>query len=253
MAELGNTVGDGIGVGIMARLVSLAGKIEVVKTAIKTSFEGREGIWLSAGGSIVNGIADGVSNNSSTLSTKVEGIITSAAGSVKVSTNWKDIGAAIITGIIQGINQYEFMLKLRITALANTINQLLKDALKIGSPSKVMRDNIGRWIPAGIAEGIDEYSYMVNDALSDMAGDMTSSQMRSSLMDQNSGIFSGRLGAGSGATSEETNDVQIALLQEQNSLLRRILNKDTTIQFGASVDLGRTTKRSMELLGMVGG
>ena len=254
MAELGNTVGDGIGVGIMARLVSLAGKIEVVKTAIKTSFEGREGIWLSAGGSIVNGIADGVSNNSSTLSTKVEGIITSAAGSVKVSTNWKDIGAAIITGIIQGINQYEFMLKLRIVALANTINQLLKDTLKIGSPSKVMRDSIGRWIPAGIAEGIDEYAYLVGDSLNNVAGDMTSNQLRTALMEENSGALRGGLAVGvAGTDASDLNEVQIALLREQNSLLRGILEKDTSVRIGPSVELGRTAKRSMEMYGLVGG
>lgn len=252
MNPLGNAVITGIADGITQKLVELAQKVELVKTAIKTSFAGTSDTWTPAGKSIVDGIATGIENNSSTITSKIETILTNAAG-VSLGTKWENIGLNIITGIIQGINKYEFMLKLRIDALANTINQLLKDKLKIGSPSKVMQESIGRWIPAGIAEGIDEYSYMVNDALSGMAGDMTSSQMRSSLMDQNSGIFSGRLGAGSGATSEETNDVQIALLQEQNSLLRRILNKDTTIQFGPSVDFGRTAKRSMELLGMVGG
>ena len=77
--------------------------------------------------------------------------------------------------------------------------------------------------------------------------------MQNALMNQNSGIYAGRLAGGYGTETDDMNEVQIALLQEQNSLLRQILYKDTTVQIGASVEFGRTAKRSMELLGMVGG
>lgn len=253
MNSVGSAVIEGIIGGITLKMVDLANKVTEIKNSLSKSFEGKEGTWKNAGKSIVDGIADGIGTNSSVITTKVESILTSAADGVNAGTKWENIGMNIITGIIAGLNRYQFLLELRVIALAEKINQLLKDTLKIGSPSKVMRDSIGRWIPAGIAEGIDEYSYMVDDALSGMTDDMTSNQMRYALMNQNNGAFSGRLATGYGTSSDETNEVQIALLQEQNSLLRRILAKDTTIQIGASVELGRTTKRSMELLGMVGG
>ena len=39
----------------------------------------------------------------------------------------------------------------------------------IGSPSKVFADQIGRWIPAGIAAGIEANSGVVTNALSDLS------------------------------------------------------------------------------------
>ena len=35
----------------------------------------------------------------------------------------------------------------------------------IGSPSKLMRKEVGRWIPAGIATGINDSAYMIKDSL----------------------------------------------------------------------------------------
>lgn len=253
MAEIGNNVIDGIKTGMTAKLVDLSQSVDTIKTAVKTSFEGKEGIWTKAGNSIISSLADGMTSNSSTLSTKIEEIINTAASNVK-PTRFTNVGASIITGIISGINSFAYLLDLRIAALAAKISQVLQNALKIGSPSKVMRDSIGRWIPAGIAEGIDEYAYLVGDSLNNVAGDMTSNQLRTALMEENSGAIRGGLAVGvAGTDAGDLNEVQIALLREQNSLLRGILEKDTSVRIGPSVELGRTAKRSMEMYGLVGG
>ena len=39
-------------------------------------------------------------------------------------------------------------------SIANSIAATMQAALKINSPSHVMRDDVGRWIPEGLAEGI---------------------------------------------------------------------------------------------------
>ena len=56
----------------------------------------------------------------------------------------------------------------RIKDLAGSLIQGFKDNLKIGSPSKVFRDEIGQWIPAGIAEGIESGIGTINSAMADM-------------------------------------------------------------------------------------
>jgi hypothetical protein len=83
---------------------------------------------------------------------------------------------------------------------------------------------------------------------------MTSNQLRTALMEENSGALRGGLAVGvAGTDAGDLNEVQIALLREQNSLLRGILEKDTSVRIGPSVELGRTAKRSIEMYGLVGG
>ena len=51
----------------------------------------------------------------------------------------------------------------------------------------------------------------------------------------------------------EANSEQNALLREQNTLLRDILQKDTSVKFGASAALGRTVQQSLNMYnGMTG-
>ena len=53
---------------------------------------------------------------------------------------------------------------------------------------------------------------------------------------------------------EKANAEQNALLREQNNLLRRLLEKDTTVRVGASAALGRTVQQSLNMYGaMTGG
>lgn len=49
------------------------------------------------------------------------------------------------------------------------VMSFLKDLFGIASPSKLMRDEIGKWIPEGIAVGIDANTRSVEDAMSSLA------------------------------------------------------------------------------------
>ena len=58
------------------------------------------------------------------------------------------------------------------TALIDVAKQALqkaKDFLHIGSPSKLFADEVGRWIPAGVALGIDENMNPLDKAMRMMA------------------------------------------------------------------------------------
>ena len=44
-----------------------------------------------------------------------------------------------------------------------------RSVLRINSPSKVFRDQIGRAIPEGMAAGISKFGYYVNDSMSNLA------------------------------------------------------------------------------------
>ena len=66
-----------------------------------------------------------------------------------------DVGKDIVSGIIQGIkDKAGDLVQALKDFVIDKIPGPIRKALKIGSPSKLMADEIGRWIPAGIAEGI---------------------------------------------------------------------------------------------------
>ena len=67
-----------------------------------------------------------------------------------------DVGMNIVQGIWNGISSGLGWIKARITEWVGNVIDFIKRVFKIGSPSKVMRDEVGRWIPAGIGVGIDE-------------------------------------------------------------------------------------------------
>lgn len=64
------------------------------------------------------------------------------------------IGKDIVNGIWNGISGAAGWLKKKISGFVDGIVSGFKSALKIGSPSRVFADE-SRWIPAGIAEGVE--------------------------------------------------------------------------------------------------
>ncbi|MGC0427608.1 phage-related minor tail protein [Streptomyces sp. SAI-195] len=64
-------------------------------------------------------------------------------------------GQDLVRGLLSGVKGMGSWLKSQLTSFAkNMIPGPIAKALGIASPSKVMRDKIGRWIPAGVVEGI---------------------------------------------------------------------------------------------------
>lgn len=64
------------------------------------------------------------------------------------------IGKDIIQGLIDGMGALADKVWEKVTDIAGSIKNAAKRILGIASPSKVMRDEVGRWIPEGLAEGI---------------------------------------------------------------------------------------------------
>jgi hypothetical protein len=79
----------------------------------------------------------------------------------------KDVGKNIIAGLTGGINSPEEQAELEsvLGKYSDYIPGTLKRLLKIESPSVVMADEVGRYIPAGIGKGIDENWYQAVNPL----------------------------------------------------------------------------------------
>lgn len=79
--------------------------------------------------------------------------VTSAASGI--ASKVMSIGSDIVSGVWQGIKNAKDTFVSNVKSFFSGIVDGVKDALGIGSPSKVFRDEIGRWLPPGVAQGFE--------------------------------------------------------------------------------------------------
>lgn len=80
-----------------------------------------------------------------------------------------DAGKNLIEGLWEGIKKSTDWLKDKFKEWVGNVTDFLKGLFGIKSPSRLMRDQIGQWIPKGIAVGIETNTDAVQDAMSDLA------------------------------------------------------------------------------------
>lgn len=78
------------------------------------------------------------------------------------------IGKDIVDGLLNGIKNAWSNLTGAVGNLVNSFLDGVKSQLQIGSPSKVMANEVGKWIPAGIAEGIEDSMDVLDSATDDI-------------------------------------------------------------------------------------
>lgn len=79
-----------------------------------------------------------------------------------------EIGHDIVEGLKNGIASAWESFKSWMGEMVSGFIEGVKEGLKIGSPSKVMADEVGKWIPAGIAVGIEDNMGVLDKTMSDV-------------------------------------------------------------------------------------
>ena len=90
-------------------------------------------------------------------------------GEALFSIDWASLGADIIGGICTGIVNGVGALVDAVKGAAKKALDSAKAALGINSPSRVFRDQVGEMIDLGIAEGIEDYSSPIKNAMGDLS------------------------------------------------------------------------------------
>lgn len=90
-------------------------------------------------------------------------------GVKEIPSKMLEIGQNIVEGLKEGISKSWTAFTDWIADLGKNLVKGFKENLKIKSPSKVFADEVGRWIPAGIAEGIKDNAYLMYDAIGDLS------------------------------------------------------------------------------------
>jgi hypothetical protein len=78
----------------------------------------------------------------------------------------------MVKGIWEGIKGATGWIKDMITGWVGDVTSFLKNLFGIESPSKLMRDEIGRHLPSGIAVGVEKNAKVATNAMAALSRDM---------------------------------------------------------------------------------
>lgn len=145
-------------------------------------------------------------------------------------------GQDVVTGLWRGISSMGGWLRSTLMGWArNLIPGPIARALGIGSPSKVMAKEVGRWIPAGVAKGIEQRQGLVSDAMQRVAAAAQGAIPAPALATAGAGVPAGA-GVGTSGRGTPLVRVQIDLTGGDEELKRRI-RRITRIDGGGDVQL----------------
>ena len=160
---------------------------------------------------LIKGIQQAGKNALKNIPTMMKSII-SAFGNFAESM--KEVGKNLLVGLWNGIVSNADWLKEKVSNFASGITKSIKAAFKIKSPSRVMRDEIGKYLALGIASGIESNAGAVSEAIQALTADATKLDFG---LDKISGrIVMGASGA-IGNTTNTTNNTSSYVFNQYNT------------------------------------
>ena len=149
--------------GLIQSIPTLIASIPKIIMAIVSVFAAYD--WLSLGKSLIVGIKNGIMGAKSNAVNGIKGLPSSLATKAKnavvkmkdkfTKVNWLSVGKNIVKGIAKGIGDFAWILVDKMTSLASKAFDSVKSFFGIHSPSRLMRDKVGKMLPAGISVGLE--------------------------------------------------------------------------------------------------
>lgn len=191
--ELGKNVTEGITEGVKSNANAPSEAISEIGTNISDKFGNVMGIqspstvMAEKGQFIVDGIVQGIEQSQSKVESimqavgdviikKMDSIVNDTRNKANelpkvfdaIRSSMVSSGEYAMYGLAQGIENGSGSAIAKANSIASRIKSTIKSALDIHSPSRVMRDEVGRFIPEGLAVGIDKYANTVDTPLQRM-------------------------------------------------------------------------------------
>lgn len=145
--------------GVINAIKSLPSKLKSIGTngvsSMGSGITSRLSTIRSAAGKILTYIINAVKNLPSKLASKAGEAIRDMKSRFS-NTDWWSVGKNVVRGIVNGIANNAWMLINKMIDLAQSAWKSVKDFFGIHSPSRLMRDTIGKMIPAGITVGLEK-------------------------------------------------------------------------------------------------
>ena len=159
-----------LGKGIIKSIPSI---IENAGSIVKAILDVIQAVdWLNLGASVIKGIGSGIKS----LATHIPELlkqVAKAAWDGFLNMEWGKLGSDIIAGIASGVRGAAASIASAARQAASDALASAKKLLGIHSPSKVFRDEVGKMIGLGMAEGIGDSTRPISEALDDVTSKMS--------------------------------------------------------------------------------
>ena len=171
-SSLGQEIPNGITQGVDAGAEKAGESSKHVADKMKEMFQSEMGIHSPSrvfneyGGHITTGLAQGVDSGAG----QPVASVTNLSNRLKtpfysLNSEFMSIGQFAMAGLNVGLWSGSGSVMATAQSIAERVKSTIKSALDIHSPSRVMRDEIGRFIPQGIAVGIDKDAGVVERSM----------------------------------------------------------------------------------------
>lgn len=192
--EFGKNVSDGASSGIDQNSGKAGDASEKLAQKVTDRFKAPLGInspsklFNQFGGYLIQGLVQGVNNGNGLVNSAVNKLTMTIINGMKktvvisrqtstqipqafagLPNQMASIGSQAMNGLASGIRGNSGAALSAAANVASQITATMKKAMEIHSPSRIMRDEVGRFIPEGVAVGIDKYAnkaYMAMNSLS---------------------------------------------------------------------------------------
>ena len=145
-------------------------------------------LLIELGKGIIKGIPDMVKNIPKVIKSLVEGFS-------NMQEDMKGIGKDLIKGLWNGIKNAKDWVIGKIKGFGESILGGIKDFFGISSPSKVFRDEVGQWLPKGMAVGIEANTDTALNSIDQMNDEIMDKMNQAVNMETARASFSGTSGS----------------------------------------------------------
>lgn len=168
--QYGSQFGTGIGGGINSSQGIATGASNAMKQMINASVNSLGHDGRNAGSQFGTGVTSGISSQNGAVHGASSALKSSAhSGMSGGYSGGYSAGTSIGEGLAAGIQAMAGSVAAAAASIAGSAVAAARSALRINSPSKVFRDQVGRAIPEGMAVGIEKYGYYVDESMTDLA------------------------------------------------------------------------------------
>lgn len=171
-SSLGQEIPNGLSQGVDAGAEKASDSSKRVADKMKEMFQNEMDIHSPSrvfneyGGYITTGLAQGVDSGAG----QPVASVTNLSNRLKtpfysLNSDFYSIGQFAMSGLNMGLWSASGSVMATAQSIADRVKSTIKNALDIHSPSRVMRDEIGRFIPQGIAVGIEADADVVKQSM----------------------------------------------------------------------------------------
>ena len=169
----GQQFGGGISLGIGLKQGQVSSSSKGLQSSAKQSVASLGSDGRSAGGQFGGGLASGISSRGGSVAGASSGLKHTANAHLQGGFGGAySAGLSIGEGLSAGIYAMAGSVASAAASIAGAAVSAARSALRINSPSKVFRDQIGRAIPEGMAVGIEKFGYFVDDSMTGLSKDV---------------------------------------------------------------------------------